>query len=186
MEYPSSQYDAFGWSPLLRSSLDPAESYGLDYDSAKDATPSWFAVSFGNGNDGVSHTFPDYYVRTADPFKLAAAAMISSFKADYKARAAEAMTVDGESDYTISAVIYNPEDVEGEDETEEDEEDGGSYCDANGAWLICEVFRVDDMPPVMVIGDDGGLDMESDPFGKPSYMTLADAFEPEDLLLAAE
>lgn len=71
-----------------------------------------YSVSSGNGNDGVSHTFPDYYVRTNDPYRLATLAMVSSFKNEFKQAAADACEVDGESDYTISATIYNPEDVD--------------------------------------------------------------------------
>lgn len=71
-----------------------------------------YAVSSGNGNDGVSHMFPDYYVHTNDPYRLAALAMVSSFDHKFKQAAADACEVDGESDYTISATIYNPEDVD--------------------------------------------------------------------------
>lgn len=196
--YTKPEFDAFGWSPLSGSSLPPAETYGLDYQSARECSPRWFGVSFGNGNDGV--TFPDYYVRTADPFKLAAAAVIGMFKDEYKERAADVLEVDGEADYTISAMILNPEDVEGYEcpvcgmidshaddcEADESEDDNGSYCDANGAWLICEVFPVDEMPGALLfIGNKlEHVQYNPDPYGKPAYCSLADAFDAEDLRLA--
>lgn len=125
---------------------------GLDYDSAVDAMPHWYGVSFGNGNDGVSHTFASYYVRTCDPWTLAAAAMLSDFK-EGKGQdwALEAMEIDGEAEYTISATIYDPpDDNESGDESdgESDESfDDESWSSVNGAWMICDVFRVqpDDM-----------------------------------------
>lgn len=238
--YTQAEFDAFGWSPLSRSPLDPAETYGLDLESARDATPRWFAVSFGNGNDGVSHTFPDYYVRTCEPFHLAAVAMLANFNnasPEDKARIIDATQIDGESDYTISACVYNPEDVEAPDESEPDyesiavaagfdviehvdskfvyvkrgelgdsedydsedaawqaacedndlipdPEDEGSYCDANGCWIQCDVFPVDsdsfDPAPL------GTRDALSWLGNKPAYSSMADAFEPEDLRLTAE
>jgi hypothetical protein len=90
----------------------PAEWDGLDFDTAEQATPKWYGVSFGDGNNGVSHMFADYYVRTNDPWTLARAAMLASFKPEWQAAANEAMEIDGEADYTISAVIYDPGDVD--------------------------------------------------------------------------
>lgn len=216
------------------------------YDSAREATPRWFAVSFGNGNDGVSHMFPDYYVRTNDPFHLAAVAMLANFNnagPEDKARIIDATEVYGEADYTITATIYNPEDVEPEDESTPDYEsiatangfavvehvdskfvyvkvgvlgdsddydsedaafeaccedhdlisdsdDGGSYCNANGCWIQCDVFAVDEMPGCMLITDrvDGRTveHVQYNPYGKPAYCSLADAFNPEDLALTAD
>jgi len=95
LECQSPEFDAFGW-PACRDE-DPGATYGLDYDSAREVTPRWFAVSSGNGNDGVSHTFPDYYCRCTAPqaFDLAGAAMISQFKpGEGYAFAVENMTVD--------------------------------------------------------------------------------------------
>jgi hypothetical protein len=116
-----------------------------------------YGVSFGNGNNGVSHMFPDYYVRTSDPWSLARLAVIASFKTPGQRWSAESVNVDGESEYTISAVIYDPpaDTADGfpeespnygscdADESEEDS-DGGSYSEHNGAWLICEVFPEDE------------------------------------------
>jgi hypothetical protein len=142
-----------------RSSLSASECHGLDFESARDATPRLYGVSYGNGNDGVSHTFADFYVRTNDPWRLAELALISDFKSDWKVRAQDAALIDGESDYTISATIYDPLDEECDDSDE-------SYSAANGAWLICEIFP------------------DNDPRdGAAIYDSLADAFSESDLAM---
>lgn len=165
----------------------PAEWEGLDYASADEATPRWYGVSYGNGNDGVSHLYPNFYVKTDDPWTLATAATVSYFKAEFQDNALEAVQVDGEADYTIQAVIYEPEDVDPSEapdeeftnyyrcdnceeewsdtwssmcndrcpkcdtETEpydsDETSDAGSWSEANGAYFLCDVFRVepDDM-----------------------------------------
>ena len=88
--------------------------------------PRWYAISSGNGNDGVSHTFPDYMVKTSDPYRLVELALVDQFEAgEGMAWAHEAVEVDGEAEYTISAIIY--EGPEGE-------------TDFGAAWLIVEVF----------------------------------------------
>ena len=52
LPYTQSEYDAFGpWTPLASSSLPMSETHGLDYESAAEATPQWYAVSSGNGNN---------------------------------------------------------------------------------------------------------------------------------------
>lgn len=165
MTYQSPEFDAFGWPACL--AIDPSDCYGLDYDSAREATPRWYGVSSGNGNDGVSHTWPDYYCRCTPQqgFDLAAAAMLSEFKPAGYEWAKENMTVDGESDYTISACISGPPD---DDPLEEDE---GSWSDANGAWLLIDVFPVDDYDP-----SDGGI----------AYNSLVDCFDSAVLKLASE
>ncbi len=101
-----------------------------------------YGVSTGNGNDGVSHMHPDYYVLTDDPWRLAKAACADMFKPGEHGMtwALENMTVDGEAEYTITACISDPPVEDGEDEPAE----GESYCDANGAWLILEVFPVEE------------------------------------------
>ena len=135
------------------------------------STTRTYGVSTGNGNDGVSHTFANYYVTTDSPWLLAHCAVISEFKPG-KGRefAMEAADIDGESDYTITACIYNPPREEQEypvtelesgkwivdDEPDEEydsedeainaylENDGAYWCDANGAWFILEVFPDDE------------------------------------------
>ena len=125
---------------------------GLCLESAAEATPRWYGVSSGNGNDGVSHTFPDYFVRTNDPWMLATCALLAEFKPEGYAWALETAEIDGEAEYTICATVYDPpggdtrdhtycedgEDCEGCDACEPDE----SWSSVNGAWLIIEVFPV--------------------------------------------
>lgn len=146
----NAQYEAFG--------LDGAEAYGLDYESARSCTPCWYGVSSGDGNNGVSHTWPDYYVRCTpdDAYRVCELALVDSFDGPInKSWAAEHVETDGEADYTISAVIYDPP---GEDDEE-------SWSDVNGAWLIFEVFPVDEL------GD------------QPRYGTALEAFTDEALAL---
>ena len=166
MTYPYTQaeYDAFGWSTLSKASANfpPAETYGLDYESAAEATPHWYAVSSGDGNNGVSHMFPDYYVRTADPYRLAELAMLTSFKTEYREQVKDEMTVDGEADYVITAVLANPLD-------EEYDEDDEMWCDVNGAYLLIDVFPVDD-------DFDPAECFPTAPYGKPAYDSIADCF----------
>jgi hypothetical protein len=140
----------------------PGEWAGLDYESARDATPEWFGVSSGNGNDGVSHHYPDYYVRTADPYRLAELAMVDSFKAgEGMAWAKAALFVDGERDYTISATILEDED--------------GCPAYGGGAWLIIEVFPAD---------PEDVATWQADPYKRSScYDSLESAFSAEALAL---
>ena len=66
-----------------------------------------YGVSSGNGNDGVSHMFPDYYVKTDDPWRLARLAAVTDFKpGEGQAWALENMEVDGEAEYTITVTFY--------------------------------------------------------------------------------
>jgi hypothetical protein len=203
------------WNNDYRVSID---TVGMDYESAVEAMPRVYGVSFGNGNDGVSHMFASYYVRTCEPFVLAAAAMLSEFSdGQGKAWAMDQIEIDGEADYTISAMVLNPPDdgddyqadiaaleaeydsaenevneattaneaaIESDDsddiahtarmleEAEERfndisdklqetrENDPGTWSDANGAWMICEVFP-DDEPRS----------------GRMVYDSLSDAFD---------
>lgn len=102
-----------------------------------------YGVSTGNGNDGVSHMFADYYVWTDQPYRLAEAALVDTFKeGEGMAWAKENVEVDGEAEFTISAVIYNPPLEDGEEPSEEED---GDWCSANGAWLILEVFPVEEL-----------------------------------------
>lgn len=120
-----------------------------------------YAVSHGDGNIGVSHIFPDYYVHTDEPFRLATLAMVTSFNPTFQQAALDAVEVDGDADYTVSAVIYNPEDV---DPSEADpDEDVEMFCNINGAWQIVDVFP------------DDGPDL-ADPWHRPVYMSIEECF----------
>jgi len=121
-----------------------------------------YSVSTGNGNDGVSHMFADYYVNTDDPWRLARLALVSSFKNEWKERALDAANIDGESEYTIAAVIYDPLD-------EVYDEESGSWSESNGTWFIVEVFPEDDPRE-----------------GRPVYDSIDEAFESADLSLVTK
>jgi hypothetical protein len=101
--------------------------------SVSQTLPRLYGVSHGNGNDGVSHIFADYYVHTDDPWRLARLALAGQFKLDWIDKALAEADVDGDDDYTIYATIYNPLDWA-------DEDGECSWCEANGAWHITEVF----------------------------------------------
>jgi len=133
-----------------------------------------YMVNTGNGNDGVGTSWPRFYVRTDDPFVLAAAACISDFtKGEGRDWACEHVEIDGEAEYMVSATLYDPpddrEDYEEElseareavDAAETDEEreeaeaaleelesnDPGSWSEFNGAWMIVEVSACDNDEP---------------------------------------
>lgn len=101
-----------------------------------------YGVSSGNGNDGVSHIFADFYVRTNDPWTLAKAAIVAAFKpgAGY-AFAMENAEIDGEAEFTITATIMDPPAEPGEPESE------SSWSEHNGAWMIYEVFPAEEDDP---------------------------------------
>ncbi len=127
----------------------PIEWEGLDYESAKDATPRLYAVSYGDGNNGVSHTYYDFSCRTTDSYVLARLAMITAMKDKSQRWASRNVEVDGEADYTISAMLYDPPG-----------KDGAGWSDVKGAWLIAEVFLLD----------------ADDIRDKPSYDNLIECF----------
>jgi hypothetical protein len=128
----------------------PLEWEGLDYESANEATPRLYAVSYGNGNDGVSHMWPDFYCRTDDPYALARLAIITNLGESYQDWASEVVDVDGEAEYTITGMILDPPSDDTDEPAEDDDDNSWSY--ANGAWLIAEVFPSDYEGPADVYG----------------------------------
>ena len=115
-----------------------------------------YGVSHGNGNDGVSHMYANYYVMTDQPYRLAELACLGEMKESAWDLVQPEIWVDGEADYTISATVLDPPGEEGE------MDDGGSWSDANGAWHITEVFPEDEPRD-----------------GAPIYDSLEEAFSPE-------
>jgi hypothetical protein len=82
------------------------------------AQARYYAVSSGNGNDGVSHLFPDYIVKTDHPYALARLAALTTFKhGKGQAWCEENLDVDGEAEYTIYATLM--ESPETQDERDE-------------------------------------------------------------------
>lgn len=104
------------------------ERIGLDYESARDATPAWYAVSFGDGNSGVSRMHPEYHVRTNNPWRLAELAVVHCLADQHQSWARESVDISGDSEYCIYASLS--EGPEGET----------AY---GAAWLCCEVFPAD-------------------------------------------
>ena len=75
-----------------------------------------YGVSTGNGNNGVSQMFPDYYVWTDQPYRLAKAALVDTFKDGVgKDWALRHIEIEGESEYTIYAILSDPPCEETED-----------------------------------------------------------------------
>lgn len=99
-------------------------------------TPKLFAVSTGDGNSGVSQLYPDYYVTTADPWRLARLATVDQFKPEHMQWAIDACDTDGEEDFTIYATIYDPPGDDGGDDGMD------SWSANNGAWMCVQVFTV--------------------------------------------
>ena len=87
----------------------------------------WYGVSYGNGNDGVSHFSPNILVYTDDPWTLARAAMIFEWKD--KVWANENVDLDHNGDEMVSATIYEGPDGETE---------------FGAAYMIVEVFAVNE------------------------------------------
>ena len=92
-----------------------------------------YGVSTGDGNNGVSHMFPDYYVRTDDPWLLARAAAYGCWKQGDWGWLSSSMEVDGEAEYTISAFTLDEPDTEHDDEAD--------YSDTPAPFIL-EVFPV--------------------------------------------
>lgn len=135
----------------------------------RDPNVKLYGVSTGNGNDGISHMFPDYYVWTDKPWRLARCATIELFNgAAGKQWAAGAMMVDGEAEFGIQACIFDPPLEPGEEAPKE----GESWCDANGAWLLLDVFPIDE--------DEGPR------VGKPIYDSIEDTISPSTLAMVTE
>lgn len=145
----------------------------------------YYGVSTGDGNNGVSHMFADYYVKTSEPWRLAELAALSEFKkGEGQEWARENMQIDGEEDYTISVVFYESKETQDEraemqerlDAMDEDSDEAQELYDdiesfgCDSAWFIVEIFPEDDMRE-----------------GRPVYESLEDAFGKDVMeLVAAE
>jgi hypothetical protein len=157
----------------------------------------YYGVSTGDGNNGVSHLFPDYYVKTSDPWRLAVLAALSEFKADGKAWARTNMDIMGEADYTISVVFH--ESKETQDEREEmvayrdglkDQFDGGKESKERLAEIESEIEELDS--EIEAFGEDcAWFIVEVFPErnlcgGRPVYESLDEAFGKDVELVATE
>jgi hypothetical protein len=171
----------------------------------------WYGVSYGNGNDGVSQLFPNFYVFTAEPYRLASLAIVAQYKREWKAAALETMIVDGEEDYTISATILDPLDAQDDRESDleslrqdvedaykeleaaQESEDADEIVAAERAVCDAEQALEDVESDESTWHDSNGayaivevfpID-ESDMRDGPKYDSLDDAFDAEDLALVA-
>lgn len=146
-----------------------------------DKTTRIYAVSSGNGNDGVSRLFPDYYVKTNEPYRLAELAAISTFKVGMgQAWCQRNVDIDGEAEYGITACLLNPpceDSPDGEypdlgEEENESAEDGRNYSENKGAWQLWEITPL----------EEG----ETPRDGTPYYESLEKCFDAAELALVAK
>lgn len=110
-----------------------------------------YGISYGNGNDGVSHMFPDFYCTTDKPYDLARLAIITNMKDAYQDWAAEEVDVQGEAEFGIQGCLYEGPDGETE---------------FGAAYMLADVFLV----------DDSELPDASDPYAKLVYANLDECF----------
>jgi hypothetical protein len=147
----------------------PLETAGLDYASARDCTPRYWLVSYGNGNDGVSRYYPPIAVRTCDPWELARLALLYEWQPIVRQEVDDAMGVDGDAEYGIYATLYeepgSKEPPECQcDASDDDDADHDRYCplsddyegESGPAEMIVEVFLWDGAVAHATL--DGGYD----------------------------
>lgn len=135
-----------------------------------DLKPRWYGVSTGNGNDGVSQMYPDYYVYTRFPFELAEFHGVQQWAKKHEEWARENVEVDGEADYTITATFY---------------EGPNGETQFGAAEMIVEVFPVDEVDMgistfdglTAALGIDEGIPPEP-PYGvKADFPTVVEEVE---------
>ena len=88
-----------------------------------------FAISYGNGNAGVSHLHANFTVTASDgdEFLIARLAIISNFRGSARRFAARNLFVYEHGDGSAQAVIYDPP-------------NGRGWSDHNGAWRLADVY----------------------------------------------
>lgn len=95
-----------------------------------------YAVSTGNGNDGISHLYPNYIVRAPvdSEYLIARLACLASFNSGWGRKwAKREMSVDEMGPDAAQACIYDPPG-----------RDGRGYSEHNGAWRLWDVFSADE------------------------------------------
>lgn len=144
-----------------------------------------YGISTGDGNDGVCHMFPRYYVRTDKPWELARRAAYSEFKPVAYPFLDDNLEIDGDENHTISAMLYRlprHRDLTPHDEgecvcpvCEGKNSDDCADCDGSGSYddwageecgeyeFILEVFPVDE------------ADVPTGPYDRPIYNSIDDA-----------
>lgn len=89
-----------------------------------------YAISYGDGNNGLSRLHPNFMVEAPEgsEYILARLAMVSTFKAGHGKRwAARNLSVDEMGPDSAQAVIYDPPRSPG-------------WSEHNGAWLLAEAY----------------------------------------------
>ena len=115
--------------------------------------PQYYGVSSGDGNNGVSSSYPDYLVLTNDPWCLAKCAAISSFKRGKGWQwARDNMETEGEEDYGITVSFSESPETQKERENADDDD----YGSDGGAWLIYEIHLWQGDPPDNISVFDSG------------------------------
>lgn len=124
------------------------------------AAAAWYSVSLGNGNDGVSRSHPDYYVKTDKPYDLAIAGLLNTVDADLWDRMQDEVDTHGnEPKWGISATLH---------------EGPNGETEFGAAWRICEVWPVE--------AEDLNERLEPDG-GQPQHDSLKSCFNVDLLKL---
>lgn len=90
----------------------------------------YYAISKGDGNDGINHMFPGYIVKTSDPWRLARLASIGEFKEGEGWKwAKKHVMIDGEAEYNIQGCFLEGPDGE---------------TAVGAAWMLVDVFPADE------------------------------------------
>ena len=137
----------------------------------------WYGVSSGDGNYGVSHLFADYYVKTSEPYRLAELATLTLFKPEAIDWAKENMQIDGEAEYTISAVIH--ETIETQEERQEIRDraeaarEAGEHDEADALENEADEYGTDYAAMIIEVFPCEPDDQRE---GRPTYESLEECF----------
>jgi hypothetical protein len=164
----------------------------------------WYGVSSGDGNNGVSHTFADYYVKTDEPWRLAELAALTTFKkgegVDW---ARENMAIDGEAEYVIGVTFLESlETQEARDEAQSAVDSAENTIEAYSLGevdeeeltrlnielesAILELDNFEDTGPAWLIFEVFPCDPDEQREGRPTYESLEEAFGEDCALVASE
>lgn len=109
---------------------------GEHFEVVSDYEAREYAVSSGNGNDGVSHLYPDYIVTAPvdSEYLIARLACLASFNSGWGRKWAkrELMLSDMGPDSVQGAICDAPG------------RDGRGYSEHNGAWRLWDVYPADE------------------------------------------
>ena len=121
----------------------------------------YYGIATGDGNSGISHSFPDYIVLTDKPWQLAELAAYATFKDDpvIQEWVKKNMDIDGDANYGITVAFpesmefqqereaayeeYEKRREEAETAGEEFEEDDPSEEYMESTWFMIDIFPMD-------------------------------------------